>query len=186
MLGVLGAATAACSPYELQTQQRRPARPTPTRAEAPAVDPDVALATGIVAAERALLEQIDATVRRHPRLERVLAATREVHDAHVTLLEDAVPPEEEASDEETAASSSPSSEGSSPAEEASRPRPVPRDRARALRAVAGAEDELALTAKQAAFAARSGAFARVLASIAAAAAQQSAVLRTSRAGGGRP
>ena len=184
MLGALGTATAACSPYELQTQQRRPGRPTPSRAEAPAVDPDVALATSVVAAERALLEQIDATVRRHPRLERVLDATREVHDAHIALLEDAVPPES-AAEEEPDAGASPTDPVSEPAGEEETPGRVPRDRARALRAVASAEDTLALAAKQAAFSARSGAFARVLASMAAAAAQQSAVLRTVRLGGGR-
>ncbi|MFP5254204.1 MAG: hypothetical protein ACLGH4_10480, partial [Actinomycetes bacterium] len=95
LLGVVGGATVACSPYELQTQRPRPPRPTPTRAEAPPVDPDVTLATTVVAAERALLERIDATVRRHPRLERTLAAAREVHETHVALLEDAVPEEPE-------------------------------------------------------------------------------------------
>lgn len=190
LLGVAGTTTAACSPYELQTQQRRPARPTPTRAEAPVVDPDVTLATGVVAAERALLEQIAATVRRHPALERVLGATREVHDAHVALLEDAVPTEADAAEEtEETAASDPESPSGEPGEGtdagSSSRRRVPRDRARALRAVATAEDELALTAKQAAFAAQSGAFARVLASMAAAAAQQSALLRATRVGGGR-
>jgi len=188
LLGAVGTTTLACSPYELQTQRRRRrVRPTPTTAEAPATDPDVELATTVVAAERALLDRIDATVRRHPRLERVLAATREVHDAHVTLLEDAVPDESGASETETGASdpASPSEPGSTPTDEPSGTTRVPRDRARALRAVAAAEDDLALTAKQAAFSAESGAFARVLASMAAAAAQQSAVLRTTRVGGGR-
>ena len=189
LLGAVGTTTLACSPYELQTQRRRRrVRPTPTTAEAPATDPDVELATTVVAAERALLDRIDATVRRHPRLERVLAATREVHDAHVTLLEDAVPDESGASETETEAASDPASPtepGSTPTDETSEAPRVPRDRARALRAVAAGEDDLALTAKQAAFSAESGAFARVLASMAAAAAQQSAVLRTTRVGGGR-
>ncbi len=187
LLGAVGTTTLACSPYELQTQQRRPpVRPTPSTAEAPAVDPDVDLATTVVAAERALLERIDATVRRHPRLERVLASTREVHDVHVSLLEDAVPAGSGASDAATPTSpASPGEPGPTPADDTSEPVGVPRDRARALRAVATAEDELALTAKQAAFAAQSGAFARVLASMAAASSQQSAVLRTARVGGGR-
>jgi hypothetical protein len=189
LLGAVGTTTLACSPYELQTQQRpRRVRPTPTTAEVPAVDPDVDLATTVVAAERALLERIDATVRRHPRLERVLTATREVHEVHVTLLEDAVPDEAGAPDGETQTSTStpsPTEPGPTPTDDPVGPDRVPRDRARALRAVATAEDELALTAKQAAFAAQSGAFARVLASMAAASAQQSAVLRTTRVGGGR-
>lgn len=186
LLGAVGTTTLACSPYELQTQQRRRrVRPTPTTAEAPATDPDVELATTVVAAERALLDRIDATVRRHPRLGRVLAATREVHDAHVTLLEDAVPDESGAPETEASDPASPSEPGSTPTDEPAGTSPVPRDRARALRAVASAEDDLALTAKQAAFSAESGAFARVLASMAAAAAQQSALLRTTRPGGGR-
>lgn len=189
LLGAVGGATVACSPYELQTQRPRPPRPTPTRAEAPPVDPDVTLATTVVAAERALLERIDATVRRHPRLERTLAAAREVHETHVAMLEDAVP-EEPAQAEPTVSADATDptlgagSEADPDDEDAGADR-VPRDRDRALRAVATAEDELALAAKQAAFAAQSGAFARVLASMAAAAAQQSAVLRSTRVGGGR-
>lgn len=190
LLGAVGTTTLACSPYELQTQQRRPrpVRPTPSTAEVPAVDPDVDLATKVVAAERALLERIEATIRRHPRLERVLASTREVHDVHVALLEDAVPDDSGASSGETRTSDPTAAltePGPSPTDDSPEPDRVPRDRARALRAVATAEDELALTAKQAAFAAQSGAFARVLASMAAASAQQSAVLRTTRVGGGR-
>lgn len=186
LLGVVGAATAACSPYELQTQRRRPARPTPSRAETPKVDPDVALATTVVAAERDLLERIEATVRRHPGLERILARTRAVHETHVALLEDAVPPTTEGPSE--AAGSGPvdpttadpaANQPAGPGDEATpaRSRSVPREPARALRAVADAEDALELATKQAAFAAESGSFARVLASMAAAAAQQSAVLR---------
>jgi len=188
LLGAVGTTTLACSPYELETQQRRRTRPTPTTAEAPAADPDVDLATTVVAAERALLERIEATVSRHPRLERVLAATREVHGAHVALLEDAVPAEAAATDAVTETSdpaSPPVDAGATPTDEPAGPGRVPGDRTRALRAVASAEDELALTSKQAAFEAESGAFARVLASMAAAAAQQSAVLRTTRVGGGR-
>ena len=191
LLGVVGTATVGCSPYELQTQQRRPARPTASADARPEVDPDVALATTVVAAERALLEQVDATVRRHPRLELALAGTRAVHDAHVALLEDAVPDESDAATDDTGAAEPPSAgtdpeadTEADPTAEPTTPR-VPRDAARAVRALATAEDELVLTAKQAAFAAQSGAFARVLASLAAAAAQQSATLRTVRVGGRR-
>lgn len=183
MLGALGTTTVACSPYELQTQRRRPARPSPSRAEVPPVDPDITLATTVVATERALLERIDATVRRHRRLERVLGATRSVHDAHLALLEDAVPTSPDAA--EQSPSTGPSTGPEDMASALPRPPRVPPDPARAVRALAAAEDELALTAKQAAFAAESGAFARVLASMAAAAAQQSAVLRGTRLGGRR-
>lgn len=153
------------------------------------VDPDVTLATTVVAAERALLERIDATVRRHPRLERTLAAARDVHETHVALLEDAVPEEPEPAEPTASADPADPSAGAGseagPDDEDAGAGRVPRDRTRALRALATAEDELALAAKQAAFAAQSGAFARVLASMAAAAAQQSAMLRTTPVGGGR-
>lgn len=180
MLGAVGTTTAACSPYELQTQRRRPPRPgpSPSRAEVREVDPDVPLATAVVAAERALLDLVAASTRRHPRLERVLAGARAVHEAHVALFEDAVPRGEPTPSSDPTAAESIATTVPGPGE-------VPRDRLRALRSVASAEDALALTAKQAAFAAQSGAFARVLASIAAAAAQQSAVLRTDDAGSGR-
>ena len=191
LLGAVGTAAVGCSPYELQTQRRRPARPTASADTRPETDPDVALATTVVAAERALLERVDATVRRHPRLERVLAATRAVHDAHVALLEDAVPDEDDAEPDDPGATGLPGPEvepdadtEADPEAEPTTPR-VPRDAARAVRALATAEDELVLAAKQAAFAAQSGAFARVLASLAAAAAQQSATLRTVRVRGRR-
>lgn len=180
LLAAVGTTTVACSPYDLQTQQRRPPRPTPTTAEPPPADPDIELAATVVAAERAVLERIEATVRAHPRLERLLAAARDVHVAHVALLRDAVPAEPAPADEETGGPTTPSL---NPSEAPTPSGRVPRDPARALRSVAAAEDELALTAKQAAFSAESGAFARVLASMAAAAAQQSAVLRGARVRG---
>ncbi|MGA9748785.1 MAG: hypothetical protein WBQ50_15105, partial [Nocardioides sp.] len=63
--------------------------------------------------------------------------------------------------------------------------PVPRDRRRAVLDLAGHEDSLALVDKRSAFAAESGAFARVLASMGAAAAQQAAALRAAAPGNSR-
>ena len=60
---------------------------------------------------------------------------------------------------------------------------MPRDAAQALRALARHEDELSLEDKRSAFAAESGSFARVLASMAASAAQQATVLRAARVPG---
>ena len=133
--------------------------------------PDVTLAATVVTDEQELLDLIDATLARHPRLERVLADARAAHAAHVTLLEDAAPE-----------SASPSPAPTAPG----RVR-VPDDAARAVRAIARREDELALVDKRSAFAAESGAFARVLASMASSAAQQAVVLRaaTVQAGGAR-
>jgi hypothetical protein len=182
LLGLAGTTTAACSPYSFQTQRRRTQRVSPSAEPEPSTDPDVALAATVLAAEQAVLDRVDATLARHPSLERLLTTTRAVHDAHVELLADAAP-------DSPAASPTASPTGSpteSPTEEAVADRVrVPRDPARAMRALARHEDDLSLAAKRSAFAAESGAFARVLASMAAAAAQQSAVLRTARPGGAR-
>ena len=94
LLGAVALGTAACTPYSLDRDQR-PAnqRTAPATPAPPRTDPDVALAAAVLAAEQGLLDRIEATVQAHPRLERVLAATREVHAAHVDLLADAAPDE---------------------------------------------------------------------------------------------
>ena len=182
LLGAVALGTAACTPYSLDEDQRRAGRPSaPTATEEPRSDPDVPLAAAVLDAEQGLVDRIDATVAAHPRLERVLAGTREVHAAHVALLADAAPGEP--SPTASPPASDDASGGASPTEEAS-PR-VPGDPARALRALARHEDELSLADKRSAFAAESGGFARVLGSMAAAAAQQAAVLRASDVPGRR-
>ena len=168
-------------------------RPKPGAAAAsvsPAVDPDVTLAAQVLDAERGLLEQLHAAVTTHPQLASRLAATTGVHQQHVHLLRHAVPRSARAAlasappsagptdaGPSTDASGSPSAAGpSSPGEQGSAgPRAT-------LATLAAAEDTLSTTAKRAAFRARSGAFARVLASMAAAAAQQANLLR----GAGQP
>jgi hypothetical protein len=153
------------------------------------VDPDVALAATVLADEQRLVDLVDATVEQHPGLRDALAPTRDVHAAHVELLNDAVP------DGAAAVSPSPASPPVSPEvtteitpsptespSATSTPSPgetataVPGRRGDALAALAAAEDALALLDKRSAFAARSGAFARVLASMAAAATQQAVLL----------
>lgn len=178
LLGAAALGTAACTPYSLDRDQRPAGRRTaPATPEPPRTDPDVALAAAVLAAEQGLLDRIEATVETHPRLERVLAATREVHAAHVDLLADAAP-------DEPSPSSSPSA-SASPTEQAKGKHSVPDDPARALRALARHEDDLSLADKRSAFAAESGSFARVLGSMAAAAAQQATVLRTADVPGRR-
>ena len=172
LLGVTATATAACSPYSFDRQRRRPAPPSPTVEPTPEVDPDVELAATVLAAEQEMLDRLDRTVERHRRLARVLAGTRAVHEAHVALLADAVPDPDAA-----AADPFPSPTGPDR-------RRVPADPLRALRDLARREDELSTADKRSAFAAESGAFARVLASMAAAAAQQATVLRDARPRGG--
>lgn len=160
------AGTAACTPYTVQ----QPTLPAPRRRPR-GIDPDVALAASVLVDEREIIDLIDATLEEHPRLREPLEEAREVHLAHVALLNDAVP-------DGVTASVSPTP---SPAGSAS-PDGVPRSRRRALTALAQAEEELSLLDKRSAFAAQSGSFARVLASMAAAAAQQAALIGELRTG----
>jgi hypothetical protein len=171
LLGAVALGTAACTPYSLDRDQQPAGRSTaPATPEPPRTDPDVALAATVLAAEQDVLDRIDAVLSAHPRLERVLAATREVHAAHVDLLAEAAP--------DGPSPSASSSASASPSGAAEGKPSVPDDPARALRALARHEDDLSLADKRSAFAAESGSFARVLGSMAAAAAQQATVLRT--------
>lgn len=159
-LAALAGTTACTGPG---TDRGGPASRGPsTRAPAvPAVDPDVRLAATVLAQEQEMVARVDATVAAYPRLERSLAATRAVHTAHVALLTDAAP----------SPAPSPTAPGGN------RPFRVAATRRSAVLALARRERDLGVAAKQSAFAAESGAFARVLASMAAAAAQQSVTLR---------
>jgi hypothetical protein len=175
LLGTLAVGTAACTPYSLD-DERDPGRQA-APAEQPTADPDVSLAATVLAAEQALIDRVDATLDAHPRLARLLAGTRATHAAHVDLLAAAAPDSPVPS---SSSSPSPAASATSGPEPAPR---VPRDAAQALRALARHEDELSLEDKRSAFTAQSGSFARVLASMAASAAQQSAVLRAARVPG---
>ena len=139
------------------------ARRVPGRTITPAASPDVALAAEVLAGEQRLLDLVEATARRHPAQAGALASARTAHRAHVALLADAAP--DEGSD-----SASPSSSPTAPVTA------VPASAAAALLAVATQEAKLAAHDRAGAQKARSGAFARVLASMAAAAQQQVVVL----------
>lgn len=174
LLGAVVLGTAGCTPYSLGEDHERAGDLEPAPPSGPRADPDVALAAAVLAAEQSLVDLVDATLEEHPRLAGVLASTRATHTAHIDLLADAAP------DGPSASAAPESSLGPSPAPgPRSGPR-VPPDPEQALRAVARHEDELSLADKRSAFAAESGSFARVLASMAAAAAQQSAALRATR------
>lgn len=166
----------ACTPNSANKPAREPAaEPTPETL------PDVALAITVITDEQALLDRIDATVARHPQLTGLLADARATHAAHVALLEDAVPSSATASPsagDSPSAGETPSAEGSPLVDSEAQPPTdrVPRDPVRAVRALARHEEDLSLVDRRSAFAAESGAFARVLASMAAAAAQQATVL----------
>ena len=127
------------------------------RASRAPANPDVALAAAVLRSEQAMLGRVLATARRHPGLSDSLAGARSAHRAHVALLRRADP------------------DDASPAG-TRRPGRVPTRPGRALSALARAEDRLGAAGQRDAVRARSGAFARVLASMAAASAQQAAVL----------
>lgn len=185
LLGTVALGTAACTPYSLGDKHRGAGEPgQPAATAEPGFDPDVALAASVLADEQALVDRVDATTEAHPRLARLLTETRAVHVAHVDLLADAAPEDVAPT---ASAGSSPSATPAAPSTSEADPTPrVPRDAAQALQALARHEDDLSLADKRSAFAAESGSFARVLASMAAAAAQQSAALREAQVPGRRP
>lgn len=162
-----GAAVAGCTPAQEQHRVRR-------RRVEPKVDPDVAVAADALAGQKAVLELIVATQQRHKGLAQVLAPALTTQQAHVAVLARAVPDDVSPS---PSTSSSPSPNGPD------RRTSVPADQARALEKVVRAEQDLRTSTKRLAFNAESGAFARILGSMAAAAAQQAAALETSRAAG---
>ena len=127
------------------------------------VDPDVALAAEALATQQQTLDLLEATTDRHRDLSDELAPLVAAHKAHADLLRSAVP-------RGVSASASPRG-GATPRRER-----VPGDRTRALARVVEAEQELVTVVKRQAFRAESGAFARLLASMAASAAQYATVL----------
>lgn len=118
-------------------------------------EPDRDLVLTALGHEQLVLDQVQRTRARHPGLRRALAGTAAVHRAHVELLTAAV---------------------EDPAAPPGRSRPVPRSERAALAELAAAERALSGQHVTTAMAAASGVFARLVAGLSAAAAQQSAVL----------
>ncbi len=144
--------------------------PSPTPDGSPparAADPDVALARRVLRSERAMVRRLDAAVLAQPALREVLAEPRAIHRRHVTLLVEAVP----------GATDMPPSDPDGGGQ-SGQGAPSRRRRA-AMQSLSRAESTQAETLGRGAFAARSGAFARVLGSMAASSAQQASVLGTS-------
>jgi hypothetical protein len=162
-----------CTPSGIDRRSRQSAVAAPST---PDTDPDVALAATVLADEQAMLDRIAATVARHPGLDGRLAAARAAHQAHVDLLTKAVPKEARVSP-----SASPSRDADPSVSPSVSPSPtataaVPARPPRALAVLADQEDRLSLVGRRSAFAAQSGAFARVLASMSASAAQHAVAL----------
>lgn len=166
LAGAVGAAAAGCTVEQAGSGARR------RRRVEPKVDPDVAAAAESLEEQEAVLALVEATRQRHRTLAGVLAPVAATHEAHVAVLRKAVP----------GGTRSPSP----PAGSGGRGPSVPRTPAQALQQVVRAEQDLRTSTKQHAAAARSGPFARVLGSMAAAAAQQAAVLASSADGKERP
>jgi hypothetical protein len=170
------AALAGCTPNSANAPERRT-----ERQGRPERDPDVALAATVLADERGLLGQVQATLDRFPGLAPLLGPARDAHQAHVDLLESAAP-----DDAAAASPADPSldpSLGVPPQTPPDVPLQVPQVRHRAMLALSRAESQLALVDRRSAFAAESGAFARVLASMAASAEQHATLLRSAVAHG---
>ena len=174
LAAAVGGVVAGCTP---ERQQPRARRQEPVE---PQVDPDVAVAAEALADQRAMVELIEATQRRHRGLGDLLAPALATHQAHVAMLKDAAP-----DDVPVSPSGSPSAPTSPSASGSPQPGPhVPGDQSRALARVVRAEQELRTSTKRLAFKSESGAFARVLGSMTAAAAQQAVLLASSPPGRG--
>lgn len=122
-------------------------------------EPDLARVRAGLRGEQTVLDQLDRVRRRHRALRRPLAATADVHRAHVQLLSRAVEGDDD---------------GDAPPE-GTRDR-VPRDPAEALVQLVRLERSLAESHVETAMRSRSGDLARVVAAMSAAAAQQEVTL----------
>jgi hypothetical protein len=129
-------------------------------------NPDEALVARALAAEQALVRRIELTTRRHPSLRRHVREALIVHRSHVELLQ-------KAGDGQRSGAAS-----ATPHHGEVRVPAAPRT---AVAALVRAEQSLERSQATAALKADSGVFARVLAGMAAAAAQQAVLLGDARA-----
>ena len=127
-----------------------------------------------LADEQSALNAVEATAARHHTLAEHLAPVIAAHSEHVRLLAEAAPATPAPTADPTAAS--PSSSPSAPGEQGTRRYRVPREPQAALTSISASERDLNTSIKRHAFVAQSGAFARLLASMAASAAQHGVVL----------
>ena len=140
------------------------------------VDPDATVASTALANEQATLDAVEATSARHPQLAEILSPVIAAHNEHLGLLADAAPDPATDAAPGAGAAASPSPSPSGPAEPGPRRYRVPRAPQAALAGLSANEQNLSTSTKRHAFVAQSGAFARLLASMAASAAQHAVVL----------
>ncbi len=143
--GVVGLSVTACSDDD---------SPDAPRATSPGgLTPDVAVATTALAEIRATREAVSATMKKYPVTRSVVGSLVPLHQAHEATLVDAVPDR--------------ASSTSVPA-----PYAVPRNREKAVAALAAREQRLHDNLGRLALKAESGQFARLLASMGAALTQR--------------
>lgn len=176
-LGSLGALTVAtgCTSDDPTGSRRDRTGSEP----GPGQDPNVAVATEALAAQRRMRAMLAAVVASHPALGERLRAVSSAHDAHIAVLDGAVPPPSPTPASRGARaedSDDPSPGPGAGASTSPSPPAVPRRPGQALSRVAVEERALALTLKQLAFRAPSGTLARLLGSMAASSAQHSVAL----------
>lgn len=128
-----------------------------------------------LADEQSTLDTIEATAARHRELAGILSPLIAAHSEHLRLLAEAVPAASDTASD-TGASASPSPSASSPTEQGVRRYRVPREPQAALSRLSENEQDLSTSTKRHAFVAKSGPFARLLASMAASAAQHAVLL----------
>lgn len=152
-------------------------------ADSPAPDPDVILAGLAVSREQQMLDALDATVQRHPELASLLGSAQTTHRAHIELMDEAAPDEAPSPSESALDGPSGSASGEPSDEPSDEPTTggtatitVPAGRGKALALLAAEEQDLSTALRRHAFVAQSGQFARLLASMSAAAGQHAAVL----------
>ncbi len=180
LVAAVGGITVGCT----SPSDDRKGRDTAPEPPEPSVDPDVAVAAEALANQREVLALLEATTDRHPRLRAELAPAVDAHRSHAAMLSRAVPydmPVSPSSSPSQAPSTSadPSPEGTASPGATTTPA-VPGKRGRALAQVVAAERALATSTKRHAFRAQSGAFARLLGSMAAASAQYAVVLSSGK------
>ena len=154
LVGLVATTAAGCSVDNPVTRDDGPAAPA-------ALAPDVAVATRALAEIRAVAAAVEDTATRFPAIRTRLAPLAALHRTHEASLADAVP------DRATSTPSPSSSASPSPT-----PYVVPRNRDRAVTALAAREQRLHDRLGVLALQAQSGDFARLLASMGAAVSQR--------------
>jgi len=163
VLGGLAASAVVVAAAGCAADTRQAGRKSPGTATTPrGVSPDVALAITAVTRVGTVADLVHRTIAHHRRLRHQLSGLNALHAAHLRLLQEAVP------DDRRDAARGPAGQHER----------VPHGAHAALRAALRAEHDLRPQLEGLAVRAESGEFARLLAAMSAAVAQQLAAVRT--------